>query len=198
MSKLIMGLFAGLVWAGVLKAENHSAVIFPYDDSVGTVSVFSNEEEFPFLLSSKTIANKYVARKYRRFVNRFSSVLDCLVKEPNNKYPDLSSIDWSKIKSTTDADVCLFRIASSYSSVDDFKSWLRHHGFYVNKDFRPRPEAGWYQVVGTRKLTEAGDYLFYGSVIQRILRIHHSMSVTARYDDLHHQVIGMRVTFNSK
>lgn len=99
-----------------------------YHDSAGEVRQLSSEDNAPFLFFGQKVTGSPLEKKYAESLARFPSVLDCLAS-PNRDKPDLTNFDWSKINSLHDADVCLFRVASSYSTPDEMKRWLKLQGF---------------------------------------------------------------------
>lgn len=126
----------GLLVLGILMAqpplttETLADQFQVYDDSVGVVARLATEKDIPFRSRGRTVSHELVSRNYKTSVSRFPSVHSCLTGENRNaSQPDLSKIDWSLIQSTYDADVCLFRIASSYKSVTSFEKWLQRNGF---------------------------------------------------------------------
>lgn len=104
-----------------------------YEDQFGKVNTLSEEQYVPFKYQNKTIYNEHVSKKYKDSVRKFPTVQSCLDEEEQGKSkPDLHRFNWMAFSNTTDADVCLFRIATSYSDIESFIKWLKHHGFDVS------------------------------------------------------------------
>lgn len=112
-----------------------------YNDGAGQVVRLADEETVPFLHVGEPVmkydANDpdktYMARhkkSYAKSIARFASVRDCLLdSEQKVSQPDLTKFDWKKITDETEAAVCVFRIAGSYTSPDDMKRWCMSQGF---------------------------------------------------------------------
>lgn len=112
-----------------------------YNDGAGKVVRLASEETTPFLFLGKQVMDYNVndpkmtymedhKRKYAKSIERFPSVRDCLLKsEQESPRPDLTKFDWGKITGEEEAAVCVFRVASSYTSPDEMKNWLISQGF---------------------------------------------------------------------
>ena len=185
---------------GSLPAAVTAETRFPYEDSVGVVVRLATEADRPFMLSGHTIeTSEGVARQYRHAVGSYSSVLGCLNPEQQSSdHPDLAEINWRQFRSTQEADVCLFRIASSYQGVDQFEAWLGRQGFdRITRGIAYSPTlAGDGLSVQARWSTVDNGVLFYPSIYQRLrLWGHESPArVQARFD-LEGEVIGMQIYF---
>lgn len=104
-----------------------------YEDQFGKVNTLSEEQYVPFKFQNKTIFNEHVSKKYKASVHKFPTVQSCLDKEEQSKSkPDLHRFNWTAFRNSKDADVCLFRIATSYSDIEGFIKWLKHYKFDVS------------------------------------------------------------------
>lgn len=179
------------------NVEFHQA----YSDRVGQVLRLSRESEFPFRFLGRTISDENVARRYGHSVRKLPSVQSCLIgDEISNARPDLTEIDWSKIQSLEDANVCLFRIASSYGKIDSFQSWLEFNGFDVTSRFQRQnaePMGNWIGISASRSHDENDGRLFSTGTFQNLLGQDHSLSVLAQFDQSEN-VVGIQITFNTK
>lgn len=185
----------------LIAVETHSDPQPVYADQIGDVVRLANEQSIPFQFLARTVSDENVARKYGASVSRFPSVQSCLIKTERGKiHPDLTMVDWSKIRSTQDADVCFFRVASSYNNIDTFRAWLEFHGFKVTARFERRnaePMGAWIGLSGSRNHAENNGRLFNTGVFQKFLGQDHSMSVLGQFDHTDN-VIGIQTTFNTK
>jgi hypothetical protein len=108
----------------------------PYHDGIGLVETFSSEANIPFRFVGKTIYDKplYGRREYISSVEKFDNVLSCLSEESRVlEKPSLGDFDWTQIDSDEDAAVCLFRVATSYATMDDMENWMRSQGLRVGR-----------------------------------------------------------------
>ncbi len=128
----------------IFTNESHSRKMdnfVQYSDRAGLVEVIANESTNPFLLNGKSLETLQDHKEnYGVAINKFYSVQDCLsenTKEMTN--PDLTNIDWNKIDTKEEAEVCLFRIASSYKSPEAMLEWFKLNHFskvnFYNKDY---------------------------------------------------------------
>ncbi|MCK0104551.1 hypothetical protein MWU63_19890 [Pseudohalocynthiibacter sp. F2068] len=68
-------------------------------------------------------------RRYRRALARFPDVLRCL--NPNERQkdaPDLRNIDWRRIGSKEQVEVCMFWVFSSYGNLERSLLWFEAQG----------------------------------------------------------------------
>jgi hypothetical protein len=102
-----------------------------YKDSAGSVVRLSSEEDLPFVFLGKVPGPghpKY--RTYRKPIARFPDVRSCLIKKERAKAkPDLTAFDWRSMGGATEAEVCIYRIATSYRDPDGFEAWLAAQDF---------------------------------------------------------------------
>lgn len=96
----------------------------------------SSEKEFPFLRFGKTLSErrKYPPaanfRKYEQAVQRWPDVRSCLIiSERTKETPNLLLFDWQQVRSTYQAEVCLFRVMSSLADVEKARQWFLAQGF---------------------------------------------------------------------
>jgi hypothetical protein len=138
-NKMLLLLALWCVW-GLIDVNNFikapkidHANFKPYQYSAGQVVRLSDEENQPFSQNGVLIEKSvYVGKNpegiydgYMSAINNFPSVLDCLDKsEWDEPQPDLTKINWNKIDNNEEAEVCLFRIASSYAKPEDMKKWF--------------------------------------------------------------------------
>lgn len=103
----------------------------PYRDGVGVVVRLSREEIAPVTRFGEPLDPEGPwYRAYRDSVDRFPDVQSCLAGEDQQRdRPDLAHFDWEKMATRFDAEVCLFRIATSYRTAGDVESWLQAQGF---------------------------------------------------------------------
>jgi len=102
-----------------------------YEDSAGVVVRLSSEEYLPFVFMGKIPGRghpKY--RTFRQPIARFPDVRSCLIrKERDAAKPDLTAFDWRSMGGATEAEVCIYRIATSYRDPDGFEAWLAAQDF---------------------------------------------------------------------
>lgn len=191
-----------LTLVSFLSASDAQAVEFSaYSDQAGLVLRLSEEKQEPFLFLGRSISDSDVHDKYGSSVLKFPSVRECLQEsEAKTDFPNLTTIDWAKLKSTEDADVFLFRIASSYSKIDDFKSWLEFFHFRASARIQrqnAKPMGIWIGLSASRIHKGNGGPLFYKNRLQIIFGAGHSISLLAQYSE-QHEIISMRTVFNTK
>lgn len=118
----------------VEEAENTQADFIPYQDKNGLVLRLSSEENAPFLFNGRFLHETGHEGRYASSINVFTHVSDCLKSsERDVSEPNLDAIDWAKMTSLEDAEVCIWRITSSYGNDDigAIRSWLSEQGFRV-------------------------------------------------------------------
>lgn len=104
----------------------------PYSDSVGIVVRLSNEASEPFRYIGLTPGEHPPFRAYLISIRQFPDVRSCLSEEEEKaKRPDLRAFDWEAIDGSRDADVCIFRVASSYQGPSELERWFEAQGFRV-------------------------------------------------------------------
>lgn len=174
----------------------------PYEDSNGTVADLAAEDSLPFRMNGKTVANENVKRIYGGSISKFPTVRSCLTDEDAvADRPELSNIEWENIDSTRDADVCLFRIASSYSEIEGFISWLKSQKFRVSptrfrKSVPPRDAIVF---LSASRSTDSHGAPF-GPLILKLfpfLDLSHGYSVSAHYST-NSELQDMRTGFSMK
>jgi hypothetical protein len=115
----------------------------PYQDGIGVVATFSSEKRVPFRSYGKTINDSPYLRRFVPSVEKFDNVLSCLSEEARVlEKPSLGDFDWTQIDSDEDAAVCLFRVATSYATMDDMESCMRSQGLRVGRRLTFRGRIG--------------------------------------------------------
>jgi hypothetical protein len=107
-------------------------------------------------------------KHYRRAVRRFPDVQSCIADSQRaREQPDLTKFDWSKFENSKFAEVCLFRIATSYQSAQAFESWLGNQGFSVGSGYilgyrsdRNYPNSLDFQVYGRWDVNKQGALIY--------------------------------------
>jgi hypothetical protein len=129
----------GLGPTAAMAATPEAAASIPYTDSVGTIARLTDENSYPFrilgievLTASAAVISPENQRKYQSSIERYRSVRDCLSEsERVRPQPDLTKFDWDEIHRNEDAEVCIFRVATSYSAPVDLENWFESQGFVV-------------------------------------------------------------------
>ena len=72
-------------------------------------------------------------------VRRFPDAGSCLIRGSDPARPDdLNRMDWDRIDTTTEAEVCMFRLLSALGSIDRFTDFVEAQGFRVSDEgFNP-------------------------------------------------------------
>lgn len=113
-----------------------------YQERAGRVVRLANEETHPYLRFGRKVhvenpTEKHMQsamKKWLPSILRFQSVTDCLLRAERRKpQPDLTAFNWDAINSNEDAEVCLFRIASSYETPEGMEKWLKLQGFDISE-----------------------------------------------------------------
>lgn len=154
-----------------------------YEDSASLVVRLSSEETVPFPLKEQIVVlrpidektidlDRWFLQPYKIPAANFPDVRSCLVtKERDKAKPDLTAFDWRSMGDRFDAEVCIFRILTSYRLWDD-AGWLASQGFkiIVHADFAPDPYGGGggYGIFATWKVKESGVLLEMRSNIEGI------------------------------
>jgi hypothetical protein len=155
----------------LIKApERDPAAFVPYADRSGKVMRLSEQKTRPFLRVGNVESE--TSKFHGEAMAHFPTVLDCLQKSEWDKpNPDLTKIDWKKIQTNSEADVCLFRIADSYTSPEDMKMWLMLDGF-VGIECMPHQSGeyrkGWCQMRGGWAVKQKGPK-YNNLLIEKIL-----------------------------
>ncbi|WP_424929782.1 hypothetical protein [Amaricoccus tamworthensis] len=166
----------------------------PYEDQFGTVVRLSNEENYPFRFYGRTLAQvendggHRRAREFAPVLEEYPSVLSCLKPDQQRETrPDLSQVDWRKINFILAAEVCVFRIAASYQSVEGFERWLEGQGFrMMGRTARSGPHnLGWVTLEAGRSTKEQGRLFDYGWVdwlLERLFGLHLAETIQIIFD----------------
>jgi len=133
--------FAAALTVALCREEHLEVVItpqhlssVPYHDGIGLVETFSSEADIPFRFVGKTIGESPFLRRFVPSVEKFANILSCLKGEARVLHkPSLGDFDWDQIDSDEDAQVCLFRLATSYATIDDLENWMESQGLRVNR-----------------------------------------------------------------
>jgi len=157
-----------------------------YDDAQGRVVRLSSEEIVPFkkLGHSPRTGTKFA--HYRSSIARFRMVSDCLIEVERLKpEPDLAAIDWDQIDSDEQAEVCLFRVASSYGDAEAMEAWFEAQGLSLlgrsNSSFLTPPT---YSTGAGRLIDERGVLYSSGWLNHLIIRfLAHAVSLSVRYTE---------------
>lgn len=66
----------------------------------------------------------------KRSATRFPNVRSCLLEDESRlETPDVRLVDWKKLQTDSDAELCIARIASLIGNNDRLRAWLSFHGF---------------------------------------------------------------------
>ena len=104
----------------------------PYHDGTGLVVALSSEDRIPFRFLGETTHQLAYPGRFVPSVQRFDTVLSCLKENARGlQRPSLGAFDWDRIDTDEDARVCLFRIATSYATIDDVENWMRSQGLTI-------------------------------------------------------------------
>ena len=101
-----------------------------YRDKIGRVARLADLDTVSFRLDLARFRHKDLRGTYFAAFRRFPSVRSCL-RSRSSPAPDLSEIDWSRIKNHSEALVCFSWIATSYETIGDFYKWMIAQGFTV-------------------------------------------------------------------
>lgn len=103
----------------------------PYIDSVGMVIRLSDEETIPFLFLGQEMHQDHPRYgEYIGPIQQFPSVRSCLVEtEQDAEKPDLAAFNWKSMENPAQAEVCIYRIATSYGDPQALATWLENQGF---------------------------------------------------------------------
>jgi hypothetical protein len=90
-----------------------------------------NQKEWPYMFGGKVIdADHPRWNEYAEPIQNFPDVVDCLEEGSSGpRTTDLYRIDWSKLTSHRDVEVCLFRIFDTLSDPVLVRAWLRSMGY---------------------------------------------------------------------
>lgn len=102
----------------------------------------ANQLTDPFLFLGKVVDHMHPQwKRYRRVLRRYPDVMSCLVEsEREKKEPNLLKLDWKNVGTGSGAEVCVFRITRSLSSLDRITAWLEYQNFSVGSYSRYRSE----------------------------------------------------------
>lgn len=163
----------------------------PYRDSAGTVVRLSREEMIPFSQYGKPLGpDTLYYSVYKRTAERFPDVQSCLADgERVREQPDLTKFDWLKFSRGTEAEVCLFRIATSYRSAEGFAKWLASQGFTARSGYiieyrsdRNYPSNLDFIVHGRWSVLEKGALIYRNAITKQYIEKYiHSFSVSIRF-----------------
>ncbi len=112
-----------------LTPEVRAAVI-PYNRLTDEVS-YPFQQSYPAQYNySPSLDAK---RDHNPPIRKFPDVRACLIKsEQKKETPDLRLINWDKIRTVTDADVCTWRIFSSLGAPERAREWLKFHNAHLS------------------------------------------------------------------
>ncbi len=128
-------------------SDEQKAAIIPY-------ARLTDEQSYPFVGLNPSLAigispKLNPKRDHAKAISRFPSVRDCLIRSEQKKdRPDLRLIDWDKIRTMADADVCTWRIFSSLGTPERAKQWLVFHGAHRVSPRRNEISGKWEKKMG--------------------------------------------------
>jgi hypothetical protein len=138
---VILPLAFGLTfWTFTLEQNSHKVAdkvnqICKGDTRPVPFKRLSDEKNFPFLMFGHPPSVWHKNQDYeaiRESVARFPNVRSCLIKsEKEKQIPNLTLFDWNAVKGTKDAEVCVFRIATSIGGIEGTKQWLISQGLGI-------------------------------------------------------------------
>lgn len=102
----------------------------------------SDESTAPFIMFGGRVPVDHPEYSdYAKSIRRFPGIKSCLkTPETKNARPDISQFDWDKMRSRTDAEVCLFRVFTSIGAIEDSRRWLQSQGFSLESTKEVDPE----------------------------------------------------------
>lgn len=181
--------FEILTWhppAGLPKPEFEA-----YRDSAGQVVRLSHEGAIPFTPYGQPLTREFTHyHAYRRAARQFPDVRACLAdSESNQVQPDLTRFDWRKFWRGVQVQVCLYRIATSYQTAEDFEKWLANQGFETSSGYalRYRPDRDYklgldYTVSGRWRVREKGALIYWSGFMRNFWEANaHSFGVWVRF-----------------
>ncbi|MEM6577387.1 MAG: hypothetical protein AAF678_02765 [Pseudomonadota bacterium] len=123
----------------------------------------------------------------KRSVRRFPDAQSCLESDASSdKHEDLFRMDWHQIITTSDAEVCSFRLLHALGDISHATRWLEAQGFtvgesfssaspYVGRDGTLRVDGGW-------SIRKRGPRFPTSGIIRRIFKaVPYGMGVRATY-----------------
>ncbi|MGA9409569.1 MAG: hypothetical protein WBV78_03895 [Roseobacter sp.] len=139
----------------------------------------------------------------KRAVRRFPDAQSCLESEAKSeKREDLFRMDWDKIKTTGDAEVCSFRLLHALGDISHATSWLEAQGFgvddrvssvsqYVERDGKLRVDGGW-------SIRKRGPRFPTSGIIRRIFKaVPYGMGVRATYSPDGQELLYLNIDFST-
>lgn len=140
-----------------------------------------------------------------KVASRFSSPQACLPSESDaSKQARLYAIDWDRIQTTTEAEVCMFRLLSALGGIEEFTGFMEAQGFRISLDsFSPenpfvesrdsalRATASW-------SVRENGPKYPTRGLLRRVIAsIPYGMSTNVWYSPDGSKVLGVRITHST-
>jgi hypothetical protein len=136
-------------------------------------------------------------------VKKFPDAQSCLVADADaGRSADLTRIDWDRIATITEAEICIFRLLAASSGIESFATFAqaqglqvigRSHGasdFYVEPDGSLRAIANWSIDENGPKFPTRGLYWYF-------VDIHYFMTVEATWSADGKTLLGVEVDFSS-
>jgi len=126
---------------GGMTAQQRTAKI-PYQ-------TLSNEKTHPYRISGQKIDPDKLGPQIRNAIKRWPDVRDCLIRsEQDKKDPDLRLIDWDLFWTREEANVCLWRIFTSFGTDESVmreraKMWLRFQFHKPPEEYSNGLALGW-------------------------------------------------------
>ena len=113
--------------SGCKQTSDPKSAISEQEKPIAYVSL-TNESTHPFANGDP----KFTVGQKSAIAN-FPSVRDCLIDEEQGKMnPDLRFLKWDEMKTLEDAEVCMWRIFTSYEDPKKIFSWFSFHGAKSN------------------------------------------------------------------
>ena len=107
----------------------------------------STQDERPFLFGGKVVDGSHGSfSQYEGAISKFPSVTSCINHNSGRGF-NLQNINFGKINSIQEIDVCVFRVTDSIEKTSEILAWLQRIGFetrdfvrFRSENFSPRSE----------------------------------------------------------
>ncbi len=69
-----------------------------------------------------------IKRRYWNAIRKFPSLSSCIIQDAGVN-DDSFRMSWAKLRTSTQAEVCLYHVSSQFDNAEDFGKWLETQGF---------------------------------------------------------------------
>lgn len=131
---LVLSAFSALAISPVDAAADNWSNCRANDNCTIEFDHLATQKTDPFLFNGKIVDDEHPQwKRYKRALRRYPDVLSCLTDTGYDAVtPNLLKFDWDNVGTSFEAEICVFRVASSLGNSCRTIGWLEYQGFSHN------------------------------------------------------------------